>query len=591
MKRILNKIHTAILMILAAGTPVAAVLDEKFWFEKRVLLTGAAILLLALLAIRVWGQEGIKGIKGLKGIEDVKETGSLGWLLFGVALVAAAAVPAGRMANLMAPDLWAAVGAVLAYFAIRNTMTGSKMVKWGFVAAAAGMVAACVIAGIKGVKGINVSTGETLQILQHSPIFGEFREFRVARLGILQIAGGLGILGILSILGLTYQLVTKSAKEIFKSSGLWQKLLNLLVLVLLAAFLVLPSPALTLWSLAVVAALAGGMTLGTTEEGREGKIGGIRGFVWAGAVGLLVVVVLGSSYGLGRVVWGEIEFREALAAANRNDGIATYYALRETIKRNPYEVRYHLLASQIDLALANSIAAQARENEELRMKNEGEATESAQLTAQDQNNIMILIQEAVVEGKKAVRLDPENSALWQNLASIYRSLSGIAEGAEDWALKCFERAAELAPRDPNPPLQVGTIHFLAGNYQGAKEAFEKAVELQPNWPLARYNLAAVFNEMGEVDKAIEQLRETLTLLPTDSPDRERVEKDLAFLEGDETLRVDEETLRVESSEKTETEELKEATTSAEVEAPPPPVGPPEAGEPEEATESATENKE
>jgi len=566
--KILNKIQTGILLLLAAATPLVAVLDEKYWFEKRILLTGAAILLLALLAIRIWGQGGIKGVKG------VKETGNLGWLLFGVALVVAGLVPAGRISNLMAPDLWAAAGAVVAYFTIRNTLTSAKQIKLGFGAALIGMLAAAGLAGIKGVKGINVDARGALEILQRSPVWGEFREFRTARLGVLQVAGGLGILGILGILGLGYQLVLKSAKEIFKSSSIWWKLLNLLVLVLLVAFLVLPHPALALWPLAVAAALTRGITTGEGYKGDKrdkGFKGTIEGAAWAGVVGLLVVVVLGSSYGLGRVAWGEIKFRQALAAANRNEGIATYYGLREAIKRNPYEVRYHLLASQIDLALANSIAATAGERGE---QEEQEATESAQLTAQDQNNILILIQESVVEGKRAVQLDPKNSVLWQNLASIYRSLVGIASGAEDWALKCFEQAAELNPLDPNPPLQLGTIHFVSGNYQGAVEAFEEASKLKSDWPIAHYNLAVVFNAMGEADKAIEQLRETLALLPADSPDRERVEKDLEFLKGEGQKGLK----GLKEEETTKTEELKEATTSAEVEAPPPPVGPGEATE-------------
>ncbi len=568
MKRILNKIQTGIILLLAAGTPVVAVLNEKFWFEKRVALAAAAVVLLALWASRTWR------IGRISPIRPIRE---LGWLLLGAALLVAAVVPAGRVGNLATPELWVGLGAVVAYFAIRSTLTNSRTVKLGFFGILVGALAAAALAtvGIGRISPIGPireqATG-TLQLLQSSPILGEFREFRLAQLGILQIASGLGILGVLGTLALVYQIALKSVKGIVKSSGLWWRLLNILVLFLLAAFLVLPNPALTLWPLAVVAALAGGIG----QIGPMGPIEPIRRALWAVFVGVLVVVVLGASYGLGRAVWGELKFREAVAAANRNEGITTYYALLDSIKRNPYEVRYHLLASQIDIALANSIAAQAAANEESRIKNEGEATPSAGLTAQDQNNIMVLIQQAVVEGKAAINLDPENSALWQNLASIYRSLIGIAGGAEDWALKCYQRAAELNPQDPNPPLQLGTIHFVSGNYQGAVDELEKALKISPDWPSAHYNLAVVFNAMGEVDKAIEQLQETLNLLPGDSPDRPQVEKDLEFLKG-EISRIG--PIGPMEGGTGETEGLKEATSSAEVEAPPPPVGP-------EASESA-----
>jgi len=563
--RLIGHIQTGIVLLLAAGAPVVAVLSEQYWFERRVALTGAAVVLLALLAIRVWAEGGIRGLKGIKTAEN------LGWIVFGAALLVAAAAPAGRIANLMALELWVGLGAVVAYFAIKSTLTSSKTIKLGFWAALVGVVAAAAtVAGIGHIGPIGPIRGQattTLEILQRSPIWGEFRELSVARLGILQLAGGLGILEILGVLGITYQLTLKSVKEIFKSSSIWWRLLNILVLVLLAAFLIIPHPALTLWPLAVAAALAGGITTGEGSKRDKGFKGTIERMGWALFVGILVVVILGSSYGLGRVVWGELKFREALAAANQNEGIPTYYALLEAIERNPYEVRYRLLASQIDIALANSIASSGTT-----------ATPSAQLSAQDQNNILILIQQAVVEGKAAIELDPENSLLWQNLASIYRGLVGVAGGAEDWALKSYQRAAELNPKDPNPLLFIGEIHFLSGNFQGAAEAFLEAAKMDPEFARAYYNLAVAYNALGEPDRAIQALEKVLEILPEDSEDREQVEKDLSFLKETEdgreggSLKLEEET--------TEAEELKEATSSAEVEAPPPPVGP------EEATESA-----
>ena len=556
MKELLNKLQTGILLLLAAGAPVVAVLDEQYWFEKRVALAASAVVLLAVWAAWTWKRGSIGHIGHITG-----------WGLLAASLVAGAIVPAGRMANLLTPELWVGIGAVLAYFAIRSTTTSSRMVKLGFFGVLGGLVVAAALcaAGIGriGPMGpIREQATGTLQLLQRSPIFGEFREFRVARVGALQVASGLGILGILGTLALVYQLGLKSVKGIIKPGSLWWRLLNILVLILLTGFLVLPHPALMLWPLAVAAALAQGIS-GVAGVGREGKMGGIRGYLWAIFVGALVVVIAGSSFGIGKVVWGELKFREALAAANRNEGITTYYALLESIQRNPYEVRYRLLASQIDIALANSIAVAAGE----------------EMTTQDQNNILILIQQAVVEGKAAIKLDPENSALWQNLAAIYRGLVGVAGGAEDWALKSYQRAAELNPKDPSSWIGVGEIHFLSGNFQGAAEAFREATRVSQDFARAHYNLAVAYNALGEPDRAIEALERVLEILPEDSEDREQVEKDLAFLKGDETLRVDEKTLRVET-EAAESEELKEATTSAEVPPPPPPVGP------EEATTSA-----
>jgi len=261
----MNKIHTAILFILAAGTPVLVVVPEQYWFEKRVGLCVAALILLALLAAKTW----TRGLAPLEAASLRPSKGGLpltGWGLLGAAMVIAAAVPAGRVANLMAPELWMGLGAVVAYFAIKNTTTNSKMIKLGFAAAAVGvLVAAAVVAGGIGLIG---------------PI-GPIR---------FSVASGLGILGILGTLALVYQLGLKSVKGVFKSGSVWWRVLNLLVLVLLAGFLVLPNPALSLWPLAIAASLACGITVAPLEAGRPRRPWALTG--WAVFVGALIVIIL-----------------------------------------------------------------------------------------------------------------------------------------------------------------------------------------------------------------------------------------------------------------------------------------------------------
>ena len=137
----LNKIHTGILLILAAGAPVLVVVPEQFWFEKRIALAGAGVVILALWAAQAW-TKGKAGVEGKAG-ED------LGWGLIAAALVVGAAVPAGRIANLLAPELWVALSAILAYFAIKSTTTSSRMVKLGFFGVLGGLLAAGIIIGIE----------------------------------------------------------------------------------------------------------------------------------------------------------------------------------------------------------------------------------------------------------------------------------------------------------------------------------------------------------------------------------------------------------------------------------------------------------
>ena len=61
---------------------------------------------------------------------------------------------------------------------------------------------------------------------------------------------------------------------------------------------------------------------------------------------------------------------------------------------------------------------------------------------------------------------------------------------------------------------LGNVQKDAGDYLGALDSFEKAVDLAPQWVEARSNLAATLHYLGRVSEAVAQLRKALEIDPS-----------------------------------------------------------------------------
>ena len=111
--------------------------------------------------------------------------------------------------------------------------------------------------------------------------------------------------------------------------------------------------------------------------------------------------------------------------------------------------------------------------------------------------------------------NPNNASNWAFRAYVYRKLIGVSEGFDDWALDMYQNAIKLEPSNPSLFNEVGQIYLIKNNLDNAKIAFEKAVELMPQYVDARYYLALIADAQGEKEIAIEQLTIVWQLLPAD----------------------------------------------------------------------------
>jgi len=77
----------------------------------------------------------------------------------------------------------------------------------------------------------------------------------------------------------------------------------------------------------------------------------------------------------------------------------------------------------------------------------------------------------------------------------------LQQGHFDQALKLFEEAASLQPKNATAYNMIGLCHFRKENYPEALEAFTKALNLVPTFSDARNNRGATYLAMGQFSMA------------------------------------------------------------------------------------------
>lgn len=194
-------------------------------------------------------------------------------------------------------------------------------------------------------------------------------------------------------------------------------------------------------------------------------------------------------------------FQKSFIAASANNGLQTYNDQVSAIKIFPYKDSYYRIYSQTNLALANSLVAQQPKN--------------SSISAETQQTIYTLIQQSINSARTAVNLSPSTAVNWDNLSSIYRSLIGFGENAENFAVISSQQAIALNPNDPQAYLTLGGIYYQQGQWENAQRQFQIAVNLKPDFSNGYYNLGHALESKGDLEGALKQYEIVKSLVAAD----------------------------------------------------------------------------
>lgn len=112
--------------------------------------------------------------------------------------------------------------------------------------------------------------------------------------------------------------------------------------------------------------------------------------------------------------------------------------------------------------------------------------------------------------KDKVCVMPERNAEdWFALALQYETdRSTWAE-----AMDAYEHALAINPRLGDALINLGTLYYEQGDFEGAAAQFRRAVELDPENALAQFNLGSLLDELGQLEAARQHLRQAVRFDP------------------------------------------------------------------------------
>ena len=118
------------------------------------------------------------------------------------------------------------------------------------------------------------------------------------------------------------------------------------------------------------------------------------------------------------------------------------------------------------------------------------------------------LQELVAQAKTLVAEYPSSSLVWNILAVGQKKLGQLAD-----AEKGFLKAVELNPTFVDAYYNLGLVLQEQGKLDEAIAAYQRALEIEPAYAEAHYNMGNALTEQGKLDEAIVAYRRTLKTKP------------------------------------------------------------------------------
>ena len=233
----------------------------------------------------------------------------------------------------------------------------------------------------------------------------------------------------------------------------------------------------------------------------------------------VILVILGLSVGWfgGTYAYANMLFQKSLIAAASNQGTVTYNSQIQAINTFRYQSAYYRIFSQTNIALANSLAS---------IQPKGSSP-----SAQVQSTLYALIQQGINTAKTSTTLAPQSVANWQNLSSVYRSLIGLGQNADNFAILAAQQAIVLDPTNPQEYVALGGIYYQLQQWDNAIREFQQAAALKQDYANAYYNMGYAYEQKGDYQDALAALQAVKTLVGNDKTNTDKVNQDIAALQA------------------------------------------------------------
>jgi len=239
------------------------------------------------------------------------------------------------------------------------------------------------------------------------------------------------------------------------------------------------------------------------------------------AIALILLITGFVGYFGTRLLLSDITFAKSLQQDSLTSGQQTYDLQRaaldpESFSGFPYKADYYRIFSQVNLALANSLVTNLN---------------GASPSAQQQQTILALLQQSINSARAAATLSPMTPANWENLSQVYRSLIGVGQNAEQFALASLQQAIVLYPNNPRLRISLGGIYYQLGLYDRAINEFQIAASLKRDFANAYYNLGHAYEAKEDYQNALASYQVVRQLVANDENSVKQIDEEIAALQG------------------------------------------------------------
>jgi tetratricopeptide (TPR) repeat protein len=231
---------------------------------------------------------------------------------------------------------------------------------------------------------------------------------------------------------------------------------------------------------------------------------------------LIVVIVVGVPlYFVTRFAMSDVLFQQSLVAESQNNGLATYQLQTASISMFPYRDIYYRAFAQTNLALANALAVNQPKGQKV--------------SPQTQKDILTLIQQSINAGRAAITISPATSFNWNNLSSIYRSLIGFGQNADQFTILTLNQAIALDQNNPQQYIDLGGVYYQLGKYDDAIREFQIAINLKQDYANAYYNLGHAYEQKGDFQNAMTNYNTVKQLVAGNATNMQKINSDINAL--------------------------------------------------------------
>lgn len=179
----------------------------------------------------------------------------------------------------------------------------------------------------------------------------------------------------------------------------------------------------------------------------------------------------------------DTEYATGVSLDRQGEYLLAYNRLQEAIKRNPSPPVYQdeLSWSAANLAFLFSLQ-------------------------KDEANTNNFLQLAIASSDKALAISPRNLNFYKTRAKIYFRLAQIDLNFLGQAREILLKAHQLAPTDAKIVYNLALVYQALGQKEEAVKTFEEAVKIKNNYFEARLALIGLYKQAGQMEKALEHYR-------------------------------------------------------------------------------------